>query len=124
MSIIYTAGMTLDELEKEVILYALKFYQGNKTHTSNSLGIAYRTLDDKLKKYEDKSEEIKKITDERKALRAKLLQTQRGIRMEQINESSKEQPVPMQERQEVQEMPSKQNATSGSNKRNSEKNVR
>lgn len=49
--IIWQPGRTLDDIEKEVILKALGFYQGNKTHTARSLGIAIRTLDNKLAKY-------------------------------------------------------------------------
>ena len=44
-------GITLEEIEKQVILKALEFYQGNKTKTALSLGIAVRTLDNKLEKY-------------------------------------------------------------------------
>jgi hypothetical protein len=44
-------GVTLDELEKGAILKAFKFYRGNKTQTANVLGIAIRTLDNKLEKY-------------------------------------------------------------------------
>lgn len=44
-------GRTLEEMEKEVILTAMRFYHGNKTHTASALGIAIRTLDNKLAKY-------------------------------------------------------------------------
>lgn len=44
-------GQTLDDVEKEVILKAFSFYQGNKTQTAKSLGIAIRTLDNKLERY-------------------------------------------------------------------------
>ena len=44
-------GKTLESIEREVIQQAFRFYQGNKTATANSLGIAIRTLDAKLEKY-------------------------------------------------------------------------
>lgn len=45
-------GQTLEIIEKEAIQKAYKFYNGNKTQTAASLGIAIRTLDSKLEKYE------------------------------------------------------------------------
>ena len=47
----WTPGMTLDAIEREVIQDAMKFYEGNKTHTASALGIAIRTLDARLEKY-------------------------------------------------------------------------
>ncbi|WGS65788.1 sigma-54-dependent transcriptional regulator [Marinitoga aeolica] len=45
--------MTLEEMEREVILKALKKYNGNKTKTAKALGISLRALQYKLKKYEN-----------------------------------------------------------------------
>jgi len=50
-------GMKLDDLEKLVILHAFQFYEKNKTKTANALGIAVRTIDNKLLRY--KEEDIK-----------------------------------------------------------------
>ena len=44
-------GRTLDEIERNVILEALKFHDGNRTHTAKSLGISIRTLRNKLAEY-------------------------------------------------------------------------
>jgi two-component system response regulator FlrC len=44
-------GRTLDELERNVILEALKHFSGNRTHTAKSLGISIRTLRNKLAEY-------------------------------------------------------------------------
>ena len=44
-------GITLEEIEKEVILKALSFYHGNKTHTAHALGISIRTIQNKLAIY-------------------------------------------------------------------------
>lgn len=44
-------GRTLDEIERQVILEALKFHSGNRTHTAKALGISIRTLRNKLAEY-------------------------------------------------------------------------
>jgi Bacterial regulatory protein, Fis family len=44
-------GITLEQIEREVILKALRFYQGNKTQTARALGVAVRTIDNKLECY-------------------------------------------------------------------------
>jgi hypothetical protein len=43
--------MTLEQIEKEVILYTLKFHQNNKTRAASTLGISVRTIDNKLARY-------------------------------------------------------------------------
>jgi Bacterial regulatory protein, Fis family len=47
----WNPGIKLEDIEKTVIKKAFKFFHGNKTATSNSLGIAIRTLDNKLEIY-------------------------------------------------------------------------
>ncbi len=54
-------GMTLEGVEKHIILQAIAFYHGNKTTTAKALGCSTRTLYDKLEKYEVD----KKVQDER-----------------------------------------------------------
>lgn len=44
--------MTLDEMEKSMILQSLKRAAGNKTAAARQLGITSRTLHNKLKRYE------------------------------------------------------------------------
>jgi len=44
-------GRTLDQIEKNVILDALKHHEGNRTHTAKALGISIRTLRNKLADY-------------------------------------------------------------------------
>jgi len=44
-------GKTLDDIEREVIIDALKFHHGNRTHTASSLGISIRTLRNKIADY-------------------------------------------------------------------------
>lgn len=63
----WSPGVTLDEIEKMVILKALSFYRNHKAMTASALGIAIRTLDNKLDKYEFEDEkQRKKLEDERK----------------------------------------------------------
>jgi len=47
----WTPGRTLDDIERNVILDALMYHQGNRTHTAKSLGISIRTLRNKLADY-------------------------------------------------------------------------
>jgi hypothetical protein len=47
----WTPGMTLESVERAVVVAAFRHYRSNKTMTANSLGIAIRTLDLKLEKY-------------------------------------------------------------------------
>ncbi len=50
-------GMTIDEIEKKLILETLDFFEGNKAQTARLLGISEKTLYNKLKKFD----EIKEI---------------------------------------------------------------
>jgi two-component system response regulator FlrC len=44
-------GKTLDEIERSVILEALKHFDSNRTHTAKALGISIRTLRNKLAEF-------------------------------------------------------------------------
>ncbi len=48
---LWQPGITLEELEKRVILEAMKLYHGKRAQVADVLGIASRTLDYKLAKY-------------------------------------------------------------------------
>ncbi len=48
---VWRPGRTLDEIERNVILEALKHYSGNRTHTAKALGISIRTLRNKLAEF-------------------------------------------------------------------------
>lgn len=89
----WSPGRTLEDVEKEVIFQALSFYHGNRTQTARSLGIALRTLQNKLEIYNNAS-----------------VQTARGSDMEPVSKVSEECAMPLQERQEVQAVPSSKNA--------------
>lgn len=47
----WSPGRTLDDIERTVILEALHYHQGNRTHTAKALGISIRTLRNKLADY-------------------------------------------------------------------------
>lgn len=47
----WTPGRTLDDVERTVILEALTYHQGNRTHTAKALGISIRTLRNKIADY-------------------------------------------------------------------------
>lgn len=47
----WAPGQTLNEIERNVILQALGYHQGNRTHTARALGISIRTLRNKLADY-------------------------------------------------------------------------
>lgn len=47
----WAPGRTLDDIERRVIIEALQYHQGNRTHTARSLGISIRTLRNKLADY-------------------------------------------------------------------------
>jgi len=46
-------GMTLDQIEKNIILTALRFFNNSREQTAASLGISVRTIGNKLKLYEE-----------------------------------------------------------------------
>ena len=47
----WTPGQTLDDIERSVIINALTYHSGNRTHTARALGISIRTLRNKLADY-------------------------------------------------------------------------
>lgn len=130
----WSPGMTLEELERHVIAKALRFYRGNKTTTANALGIAIRTLDNKLEKYERDEIAEKEFQANERQKRADWLTRSRGVHGAQYDTATGrtdsyqanaglgvESPVnvtakptmPMQERAEVQTMLPKQTAQGG-----------
>ena len=52
MQVIWQNGMTIDDVEEATIKAAMRFFNNNKTQTARSLGIAIRTLDSKISKYD------------------------------------------------------------------------
>lgn len=77
--VMWSPGMSLESLEKHVILKAFRFYRGNKTTTAQALGISVRTLDNKLDKYTVDAKESKTNDDDERAKREHWLLRSRGI---------------------------------------------
>lgn len=128
--IIWSPGVTLDNVEEQVIRHAFKFFQRNKTATANALGISIRTLDSRLERYDesDRISEQRRIEDQKRS--ADWLKRARGqaegnaipspaagVRVESVKEASAQHPVPVSESQEVQKVLSKQASSGGSRNR-------
>ncbi len=106
----WTPGMSLEEVEKQVIQRAFSHFQRNKTATSSSLGISIRTLDSKLEKYEkDLADESDRIAAAREAA-IQTLARQRGqapsdgIRVESDSAASEEFALSLSKREEIQKV--------------------
>ncbi len=116
----WNPGMTIEVIEKEAILQALRFYRGNKTATANALGIAIRTLDNKIAQYEQDTKKEEAASEFRKKQRDEFqkrargpaqvvqtsVQTSTGVRMESVADAAKEHAVPLPVGSKVQEMSS------------------
>lgn len=74
----WSPGVTLDMIEKQVILKAYSHFRQNKTATSIALGISIRTLDNKFEKYEQEEKEEREKDDARKRKREADLVRARG----------------------------------------------
>ena len=140
--IMWSPGVSLDEIEKQVILKAFSFYRQNKTTTSQALGISIRTLDTKLEKYEHDERERLRAEDERRRLDNDFLHRQRGpsqslnssqeerdrqrasvlpsshagVRVEPSSDAPAQHPVPLPEPKKVQTLLHEQTAGSGARK--------
>lgn len=144
--IIFSIGMTLEYVEKLVILKSYGHFRNNKTATASSLGISIRTLDNKLDKYksDDAAYAERQAEDARK--RNELLIRARGnppnnigipyspnlqasappqlqspsnasrVHMESIANATAKPSVPLSERSEVQEVLPKLATSHGKNR--------
>lgn len=135
--IIWSPGVTLEQIEKEVILKAFRFYRGNKTTTSIALGIAVRTLDNKLAQYgEDTQTQEKRKKDnaakgteflerqrnghqyvEKRAEGATAYDSSRFLPTKPSPKISKEPSMSLQERQEIQNVLHENAPVNGNGKR-------
>lgn len=113
--IIWQPGMSLEQLEKEVITTAVRFYGDDKTKTALALGISVKTIYNKLEQYEregqDRLQAEAKRNEEAESAR---VQAQGGVHIQSAVENDRAQrSMSVREREKVQEMPSKR-ASSGS----------
>ncbi len=127
--IIWSPGVTLEQIEKQVIQKAYQHFRQNKTVTSNALGIAIRTLDNKLALYDEQQKELEQRDyDDRKKREEWLIKSRgnppnnlgipytqgtqaekvsnspTGIRMEPDLEVSEESSMSMQRRAKIQKL--------------------
>lgn len=98
-------GLTLADVERLAILGAFRFFRENKSKTALALDIAVRTLDNKLEIYNGKRTEIQ--TDN--------LHAEPRIPVEPVVEATKEQPMPVRKRKEIQKMSSECTPESATN---------
>lgn len=80
----WTPGVTLESAERDIILKAFDYFKGNKPLTAQTLGIAIRTLDSKLEKYEADSKAAKESHRERIKERDEFVLRQKGQHPEQL----------------------------------------
>lgn len=130
----WSPGVTLELIEKQVILKAFQFYRGRKTETANALGITVKTLENKLNKFEADAEIWKAKEKNATAQRELFLARQRGIntpnnveghrppeqpsaptgiRVESVANTSSEHEMPMPQRAQVQTVLPKQASQGG-----------
>lgn len=125
----WVPGETLELVEQMTIEQALNFYRGNKTQTAASLGIAIRTLDNKLNIYMENRKSLERTYERQQKDREFQLARAKGqapanslssaepwMRMEPDAEVGAESKMSMSERAEVQEVLPRQAPASGKNK--------
>jgi len=88
--VLWSPGMSIEDLEQLVIEKAYKFYRRNKTATANSLGISIRTLDARLEKYETHLLEEAERNDTFRRTREAHLARARGVHPAQFNNATAE----------------------------------
>lgn len=130
----WSPGVSLEMIEKQVILKAWHWYRGNKTQCSISLGINIRTLERKLDEYEkqetarrdqESTETIKRAEalDRARGIvrnesgETRILGTYSGVQEQPAFEVPAQQPLPLPQHQEVQSLLSKQNPVNGAQRR-------
>lgn len=131
--IIWSPGVTLESIEKQVIQKAFVHFKQNKTATASALGISIRTLDNKFEKYEAESKEAREGDERRRREKDTFLARARGNAPAQYDTSNGKasllgngvEPTPIasakpalsvSERKEVQSMPPQQIAAGGARK--------
>lgn len=97
--IYWSPGMKISEIEKAIILHALRFYSGNKQTTAFSLGISLRTLYSRLNEYghgDGETQGPKNVPD-----------ATEGIHVESHVEIPTQQSLSVQKREKIQKMSSR-----------------
>ncbi len=134
----WSPGVSLEEIEKQVIIKAFSHYRQNKTTTSIAPGISIRTLDNKLERYAaDAKAEEERLEKSRRSRTEQLARARgqvpqdttasiakkaisngvpsnAGVRMESVANAPTESEVPLPKRAEIQEVLQRQTAQGGS----------
>lgn len=123
--IIWQPGITLEQIEKQVILKAFAFFRQNKTQTANALDIAIRTLDHKLEEYGKRKES----SHSRKTLEEAQREVdggraREGLRVEPASQNTSQSAVSLREQDQVQEVPPRQVAAYSANRRQDKRDER
>jgi hypothetical protein len=118
--IIWTPGVTLEAIEKQVIKAAYAFYKGNAAQTAIALGVSDKTIRNKLEEYEKDDKRRQTAQDAERAERVRQINRSRGladdtpygsgtmlsayagIRDEPTSQVPAQQPVPVPESEEIQ----------------------
>lgn len=87
--IMWQPGVTLAQLEKLVINECLKLNHGNKTQTASALGISIRTIDNKLKEYEEAETKFQTILLKEREENIAQMNRARGIGGVKVEDLSK-----------------------------------
>lgn len=54
----YQPGVTLEQIERETILDAVRYWHGNRVKTAEALGISPRTLHSRLVQYTEQGHDV------------------------------------------------------------------
>ncbi len=75
----WSPGVTLEQMERQVIETAYRFYKNNKSQTARALDIAIRTLETKLEKYAGDDRSSNANLDGVRQRREEFLKRERGL---------------------------------------------
>lgn len=81
MSIMWSPGVTLEQIEKQIIKSAIRHFK-NRATTAEALGISLRTIDYRLEAYAKEEEEQRLLGEELDRKRQDFINRSRGIKTE------------------------------------------
>lgn len=133
--ILWSPGVKLEDIERQVILKAYSHFAKNKTATAIALGISIRTLDSRLEAYEVDDKTLRVKSEKRNAEREYQLARARGqqpapyngetlgheshagMGVESLANAPTQPTVPVPERAKIQDVLPKKAAQGGHNPR-------
>lgn len=87
--IIWSPGMSLEDIEEKIIEKAYEHYSKNEEKTANALKISLEKLQEKIKKFADKQGEMNHTLEMEKQKYEEYLRRARGIHQPQNQEMRK-----------------------------------